>query len=345
MTDIKTHTKKVLIMIVFLAIIVGCSKRGEPIVTQVVNQNILLDTETIPSKETVVQETKPVIQSPTLIISPSASWTPFVTKTLKIEDTPVAVTPKMDLSSTALPKIPTQNLEKAIQGYFLDNNGCSLPCWWGIEVGKTPWVNAVYWLDQLNIQTSTSEDEYIINGNVYPVIKNGYLYESGDKYFSWLMSNVDKTVAEITIGTNYSEQFGLSSLLNTIGVPERTYLSTADDVPGYPQTEPYLPFDIILHYQEKHMIVLYHLEGQNDDKNITGCFDNQKIVVWLWAPNILPSNIERYILNVAGGGGYDGASEYLRDLESVTSFTQEEFAEFYRVNGDVCLSTPSDYWR
>lgn len=289
----------------------------------------------------------------TVDVNPTGSTLPVSTATLKGASRPTntgiidadrtaTFMPSPASTWTPLPSVAKEKLSETIHSYLIENGGCNFPCWWGIEPGRTDWRNAVQRFDTLDFQPSSGAKKISVGNSELLEHSKGYLYDDNTTTISWLISGVNEKVSKITISTDNKEQFGFSPILKNIGPPDQIYLKTFQDVPGYPDFEPFIPFSVVLHYESEHMVIWYQMQGQKDGVNIIACNKNYKIYAWIWAKELVEENYENYVLNMAGGGN-DGF-KYLRVLDNVTTINKEKFTEIFQNNKDGCITTPAGKW-
>lgn len=105
-----------------------------------------------------------VITNPPLLAIPSntstqipiaATYTKTATSTISptLTSSPTAtITPTVTVTWTPLPTLSYAELVKKVKELEATNGGCLLPCWWGIEPGKTPWDEARTFLESLSLK-------------------------------------------------------------------------------------------------------------------------------------------------------------------------------------------------
>ena len=246
-----------------------------------------------------------------------------------------------------IPTLQPENVKIMVEDNLLNNAGCRLPCWWGVEPGKTDFQTAI---NIFNILDSTGElRESIVNTGTGKSIEYSkgfhypYNYISDEWQIAWLVSGIDGIVTKLTIASKIEDQFEFSSIFDSLGMPDEVKIATFSDVPGYPSLEPYLPFGVVMIYEEDQLILWYRLQGQNIDNTIIACQENSVITMWIWDEEILDSGYKAYVLNIAGGEYLEG-SQYLHDITEVTNMNIEQFVNRIKENPDACLETPAKYW-
>src|SRR5690242_550646 len=91
-----------------------------------------------------------------LTIIPGCAPTP--SKSLEISSSPVFTPVTATASETPspfpspIPTLDTASARQQVLKLFETNNGCHLPCWWGIIPGKTKWDDALNILAPISLK-------------------------------------------------------------------------------------------------------------------------------------------------------------------------------------------------
>lgn len=240
---------------------------------------IVIVTET-PTRTPVVATREPItVASPT----PTATSTQTLTPT--VEPTPTE-------TPFVIPTPPGKSVTEQVLWLFETNNGCQLPCWWGITPGKTKWETAekILILFDPNIYTvSASGLDYYSPAIPLPP----EAYEIGNAYASnmypgYIVRNgiVEEIFTEVSIGDTppgYLTPYILSTFLTTNGQPSEVWLFT------YPS--PFegndLPFVVVLFYEDKGITALYSDNGTRQGDLVHGCPQEDPVsFLSLWPPGL-----------------------------------------------------------
>lgn len=287
--------------------------------------------------------TTPTYSWATATILPTAPPKPSPTATVLLF--PVTATPPAVLPTTIETRIPIPtplgSLPKEKTLWLIEtNNGCLLPCWWGIIPGQTEWVVAKEFLRGFaqNIYSSspTSERAFYEVFLFLPV-----------KSFSRDHTQLDivvqnKIVERMTINLPFTDsstysltQYSLAGFLTTYGIPSEIWVST------YPAPFEHneLPFDTVLFYPNLGVAALYYDNGIKQNDTIQGCPQQELVLVLkLWSTN-LNITFGQLIMNSSIFGDY-----YL-SLEESTGIGVSSFYETFREpDNTICLETPAELW-
>ncbi|MBP8059867.1 MAG: hypothetical protein KA314_28850 [Chloroflexi bacterium] len=297
--------------------------------------------ETVTSVNTTIASPVPSTQPP-LPTTPTVSITPILTPTPSSTPT---FTPTLVPTATETPyAIPTPlGMEVTEQVLWLleTNNGCQLPCWWGIVPGQTTWDTAELFLKSFvaNIYSASSpglinySPEIPLPAEVFEVPYTSPIYTVREGI-------VDEILTDVSIGdttpTEYLTAYILPTFLNTYGQPAEVQLFTYRS----PFEEGDLPFIAILIYPDQGIIALYDDNGQRLGDVVQGCPQKNSVAILkLWSPD---SNVtfEQII---------EGSSALRRDYLSLEEATGMDIATFYETfqnpDNTTCLQTPANLWR
>jgi hypothetical protein len=83
--------------------------------------------------------------------------------------------PTLDALATSPPNLPTEEQATFMVNLLTDNQGCDLPCWWGIEPGRTSWNDAQRaWASIDHLTTVRSQAEGSVRYDVaFSIESNG----------------------------------------------------------------------------------------------------------------------------------------------------------------------------
>lgn len=275
----------------------------------------------------------------------ASSTTPTPTVTTTVPPTTPTITPTPQPTGTETPvPIPTPpGVVRREQVLWLleTNNGCQLPCWWGITLEQTEWPLAKEFLsrfDQSISQTSSTlglvyyevsiplppeifiEDQTIL----------GILVQNG------IVERIRIHLPFIDIPPGYLTSYTLSVFLTAYGQPTEVRLSTSPA----PFEHDELPFVVVLFYADRGIAALYGINGARQGDMVHGCPQQEPVrSLELWSPS-LDFTFEQMISRSAVFN-----TEYL-SLEESTEMDVATFYEtFKNADNTTCLETPADLWR
>lgn len=266
------------------------------------------------------------LSSPTATeFSPSVTptFTPLQTK----NKTP---RPKSSSTWTPIPTLPRDEAIEAMLSLYKDNEGCQLPCWWGIYPGKTTWESARKLLDPIRPTT-----RYVVNSTLDTY--TFYLEVSQDmhplKYVESVLWVKDGFVRAIALNASWIKEdfdYSLSGILRTLGQPEEIWIKVNTD------TMMDLPFyELDLFYPSKGILINSSGEARAvNDIAVTICpkeFRRGKFPpgILLWDPSHLYSYQEIGSDLLGGSRDIGGESFYL--LRKIAfDFNEEDFYNAYK---------------
>jgi hypothetical protein len=270
-----------------------------------------------------VTRTPPPTETPTL--QPTSTWTP-------------------------LPTLSEPQARAKIKDLLDTNNGCKLPCWWGITPNETKWTEASHFLRPFVIDLK--------EGNTDIRIENGQRHAYTDVQFYYYVPNqaalgrmtlgiIDDVVVGMTVyppGAEY--QYQLHQLLGLLGPPKQILISAqaSSPIPELPPTV------LILDYGNLGVWASYGYIPIQNGKNLVICpktgtgkvsiYDNVGGRLELFDPNVdnpRAISLQEYADMV---GGFNA-----KRLEDVTNMSIETFYKaFIDPDTEVCLETPANIW-
>lgn len=310
---------KLLFLFVALYILAGCSP---------------IDSKSNPTNE-IASTVAPVAHTPTRVISiePSSPQTPSMTPTLAptFPPTPTAI-PTM----TAIPTPPNVENEQEILWLLDTNNGCRLPCWWGITPGQTEWTTAKQFLNRYDVDIYKSIET---SGTTYYQVTIPLSLDVFSEDKTGLGIVVEQDIVQeisihfpfLTIPPGYLTHYYLSEFLTTYGSPTEIWVSTYSSFNE-------LPFSVVLFYPDQGIVVLYSVSGVKQDDIVTGCIQQEPVRTFrLWFPplGLTFDQIKRTSAFNA---------EYLSLVESTGIDLITFYERFKDPTNQLCLETPAELW-
>jgi hypothetical protein len=251
-----------------------------------------------------------------------ATWTPLPsTATPSLTPLPPTLTP--------LPAIPTEQVLNYVKGLLENNNGCNLPCFWGITPGETSRQTAKQFLYTFTNSVTTK---------IPPPLDVDYVKDLSPQF-----EVLDGTVHGIT---TYNYKFSgidawyyLHNILITYGVPE--HVSIYVDQEQYTGSR---PTGIIVFYGDLGFMIKYvsFFKIEEVDEFIEICPDGTYNYMYIWPPELdLSFNValDKYVDNVQNG------IPHPRPLQAVTDLEIQDFYDAFKDSAtQSCIRTPSEFW-
>lgn len=299
-------------------------------------------------KDAVLEPTPPItitqeieIQGRTASATPYAPAKPSATLTIPKA---ILATPQATLTSTTsvtpiitLTPLPTMD-KRGLLELIDDNGGCQLPCWWGIEPGKTTAEQALAFIKQFATKIDSSGPINVeVDGKVRSVI--GYWIEyplpgstKQGKFHFYLWDGIVTSIAVGPETTQY--RFTIDQLLSKMGKPSQVYLQAKHDAMGYT-----VPFKLILYYPDRRFFANYYIEAENLGDNIRACPAKVAPGLILWGPEY---KMENRLADEMLGPDSKPGFQTLRDATGLS--IDDFFAIFSQAGFSDCLESPLAFW-
>ncbi len=268
-------------------------------------------------------------------IQPISTVTPIPAITKEPTSTPSAT-----LTPTLLPtatftltptRLPTLQADKAIRKakeLLETNNGCALPCFWGITPGITSW-------DYTNsfLQTFSNIESHSSNGGEFYFDING----PSAIGLHITLSADNELVSFIQVSDFDSSSYHLSEFLVQNGKPDQVMLRTWKNSPSNTDQVPFL---IYMYYKTSGMLVAYgYGTGTIKSDYINGCVDlSPSVEIWGIEK---PQNIEDAMKVM---GWYDSNLLSISDATAGALDVDNFYKKFSQSNVDTCFRTSRNLW-
>jgi hypothetical protein len=279
----------------------------------------------LPSVQPVTPTQLPVtpVPSPTSSATPSASPAPSLTPTLRATETP-------------LPALQIADAQQRAEELLKTNANCTLPCWWGIVPGKTPWTVAqsiLYQFDQEIYDRTAGRSQPFIGEAIIPV--KSEISSLGRLYHKYTVA--DGLVQLVDVFPGRVPTYGLSEIFKEYGKPAEVWVRTDPDAPSGA-----INFLAVTYYPKLGIIASYDQEARRNGQLIMAClppaFASDLI---LWAPT--GTDDFRSVVNRTGLT--DEGLKYM-PLQDATQVSIDTFFEkLSEPDAQLCVETPADLWR
>jgi hypothetical protein len=281
----------------------------------------------------------PATQSPNITPPISPTFTPPATTTMFSSPSPTATT-----TPVYIPMPPGATLQEQALWLYETNNGCRLPCWWGITPGQTPWQAARKFFNNFDpgigiwsLYKPLPELSYFAPQIPLPpaifgldrttlnvIVRNGIV----EGIFAYVAILEEPTVGYLT-------PYLLSPFLNNYGQPEEVWLSTY----CCPFEHGDLPFTLVLFYPNQGITALYSEDGVRQDDQVQACIQDPVTFLYVHTPN----------LNLSFEEETGDIPELEGNYLSLGEATGMDVATFYETfknpDNTTCLQTPANLWR
>lgn len=259
------------------------------------------------------------IHSMTPTLTPTS--TPTYTPTSTFTHTP-SWTPKNTLE-------PTQALELA-ESLLETNNGCSLPCWWGLTPGKTKWSEAQQFLETFTSVHVHENQGEVVGAEVDLWVSERYA-GAGLAHFYAVENGV---IQSIRAAPGFSPLYQFHPFFRQYGRPAEIWIDT------FQNENPYgIPFGVYLYYPDLGILVAYGADAEVLDDRVRGCLGGSQDypMLGLWDPQFEM--------------GFDEAFKLFRLDPDTVAYPIEQVSDmdvdtFYQtaLSSEVCIKTPALFW-
>jgi hypothetical protein len=289
-----------------------------------------------------IQPSATTVQSPTNTHYPipkEQTTVPLIAPTvriiLRVTQTPtVGITPKPTLTNEQI---------DSMQNQLQNNEICKLPCWWGIEPGKTTWKDAQDFLLSLGLYPSDG---------MYPAVDFSWFYQDGhienSLYFlenGGLVETIDiksllvRTKSErfFSFWKNYSPE----NILKRYGKPSRIWIkSTSYGTVG-------VGYELWLFYDQQGFLII--IGGNTHLKEIYTICPSFKINNIEESPDdieiVLSAPTDSRQLETLTDLYSIGSYPYILPLEKAANLSIDDFYKSYLEKGSsFCFDTPMKIW-
>jgi hypothetical protein len=267
--------------------------------------------------------------SPT--VSASSTFTPMAMSPTKTAPRPL---PTWTPLSTLSPGQALLRVQTLVDG----SPDCLLPCWWGLNVGVTPWREAAQALGPIATSielwrtiTSLEPDgpHAIADYNVRYQLLGG----SG----GMAVTTRDEIVYAIFVNTeSTSRGMAAYDIFRTYGAPSLALIRTYEDVTPFG-----FPFLLLLFYQDQRFMVIYDFEAFRSGADVVGCPANSPPKLFIWSPEE-PWTMDKIQTRALGVDYY----RPLSGISEATTYTVHTLYKAFLEQGvKLCIRTPATAWQ
>jgi hypothetical protein len=325
-----------------LLILIGCAVIS-PAPTP--SSESLSDVSTVVASRTSVSQTPlPTTQTATpgmAFTSTSTSTARPVTATSTPQPQPIATVTSMAISTP-----PGSEIERQVLWLYETNNGCQLPCWWGITPGQTEWSVAEEFFQRFD---EDIYETFLTSGLVYygvsiPLPKEVFFVDHAELGVLVRDGIVEGFETNVSIGDTpprYLGQYTISTFLTKYGGPTEVWLSAYSSPPGGGAgSEGVLPFSVVVFYPEQGIVASYSNNGVRQGDFVQGCPQENPVSYLV----LMPPDINQTFKQAAGA-----SSAFNREYLSLEEATGMDVATFYETfknpDNTTCLETSANLWR
>lgn len=309
--------KQIIILIIILLFTFGCTEQS---VTDVVPTSK-------PSGTSIM--ITPTFQ-PTVKLSPTVTQTPTSTSTITVLVSPTV---------TPLPTLEYESLSDTLTNFIHTNDGCQLPCWWGMNPGETKWSEAIQYFEQLRAVIERSRWSLIGGDNLDTYRVSIWIPGSDDTM--WLYFGVQDNIIHLIVADPGSVTIPISNLLTTYGKPKEILVVLENTYAEFDDKR----YALFLKYEDQRILAEYTLSSTDKENPTMMCIQTHYTYgqgspyLYLWSDDLELWHNENDLLAITNDhwrGAKQGTKVY--SLEDISEFDTSLFYEtFMQATNVPCL--------
>jgi hypothetical protein len=313
-------SKKHLLLLLGILFFTGCQKISNPLVEEKKQGTTQLPTQTI--TQTAMERTLSVVDmGANSTITPPISGAIYETAYITSTTSWTTWTPEFSY--------PISTSMIHIEEILKTNDGCQLPCWWGIEPGKTSLDNLIQNLSPYSGYLAVKNENTLGNAiieMVFPVPEEISPIPLTHRY------RVEQNIiTELEVMTGNIEAYHFMNLLRSLGEPKELW------VDGYIDPSSNNPFGIYLYYPDKGILAVFGVNGVLLENTIKLCPGNQQstlLVLW-------DSNDQKEFVDFTGD---THNLSFLQKEENLRQLFVGIDYDFGKLETQECFETPKELW-
>ncbi len=269
-----------------------------------------------------------VTQTPTLLTLPSATPPPLQPTIMHMS------IPTVFPTLTPLPTLSSVLADEIFRKWLLGTPDCVMPCWGGVEPGKTGWIEARNMLKEV-LRVYASADTICRFGECSASYWDYSLLDG--THFDGELFGKDDVLYSFYLGGEFTSEMDFKRLLETYGQPAQIFVRAAGAARGDPPV-----LDAAILYPK--FIVRYRWWADVKNKNIVACGQPKLFLLGIvaidenqWTAEEIDANGDQ-----STHGGYSGGFEPLSDVTDIT--VADYYQKVMQNNSEICLSTPLENW-
>jgi hypothetical protein len=313
---------------------------------------------------TIPESTRTAQVSPStkdLSVIPTPTYKPPTLTSLPTPTAFLSATPTIDLYQTPVPTLSIDEQEKYILNLLASNGNCELPCWWGVEPGKTNWQDVVRLFLPLGYgdgfssstapNTSTHDFPLSINQSSGPNLSLSFGVKGEVVEWAYVVAEkIHAPLEQVSYFPAFSvvmRRYSLNQILAHYGVPSQVLVGlTAGRAE---QNAPWL-YALWIFYDHAGILVDYEGEGlSNDNGTLTVCPSYDKLFLESF---YLQSHQSDETLKDMADRTQDINAQlsegWLLPIQTATGLSLDEFQKMFASkddkNKEVCFKSSADLW-
>jgi len=226
--------------------------------------------------------------------------------------------------------MPLPSAKAAVEELLQTNGGCSLPCWWGIEPGKTSYTNAFDQFSPLTTYIYVKKNDE--NGSLDAEFQFPVPETNSSREFSIRFTVEKGIVQQIEVNPGTVRRFTFSQVLNDYGVPGEVWIEGLID----PTSNN--PFTLFLYYPGLGIEVTYWVDAVVQGDNLLVCPGSiPPTILVLWKPD----GVEDFIGFTERTYDLSYIKDEKRELIPIEQITRQTLED---ISKSGCFKTPKNIW-
>jgi hypothetical protein len=237
---------------------------------------------------------------------------------------------------TPAPTLPPEEVKAWIEEMLMTNGGCELPCWWGIEPGKTTFTEAIRHFNPYASKISSREQDAETSAGIYFFTNTEGI---GLSRFIYIGFHVHNGIIEKirVMGIQDLNEYKLPNILEKFEIPTEIYVWAYS--PLAVSGDQIQPLRVDLFYPDRGILIIYSAEGETKGDVTQGCIDNGPSY-FLWN-----SMLDLSFTQAMQEAGFQLDLPPL-PVEQALGMSPEMFYQRYKGdNKAVCIETPANIWQ
>ncbi|MCB8941973.1 MAG: hypothetical protein H6655_26435 [Ardenticatenaceae bacterium] len=329
----------ILLTAVLLVALISCARTqqvDEVIATATVSSS---DFDSVAVVPTIIPETS----TPTPSSTPTATLTatPEPTHTATLMPTATILPTETTTPLPTLPPLPTIPPNQRGEKYdelMTTNNGCQLPCWWGLKMGISTFDEVIQLYSQfdpfITVQEYPEEIAIVTMLFVAPEIEDG-----NQTRHVFVFSN--DILMEAEIEAVFYRNLNPLALMEEFGQPVEVWLWTIPE-----PFEGVIPASFRFYFPDEGILSSYAEWAENVEENVEVCFSGDGgTILLLWNPDIWDPDGTKNFAERANTSS-ELTLEGHQPINQVSNWDEEAlYTNLLNPNSTECLLTPSNLWQ
>lgn len=241
-------------------------------------------------------------------------------------------TPSAPSKPTQTPTLTSEEVHEAVVELMANNGGCQLPCWWGLQPGKTSWQSAHRFLSALDndIYIAGDPDMTLLAETSIPWNKS----TRSEIFIRLVVKN--QVVDRIVVRDIDDPSYQLASFLQEQGKPDEVWIHTlASNLGGPP------PFSLLLYYKERGFFAQFSsVDTSYEGDKINACINQEpRLILSTPHPEV---SFPKFSSSVNEEWGDEW--HLILPIEKAMGISVQQFYDRYKSGEQTCFQLTRSLW-